>query len=133
MSPHEVQCQPVCKISELPEDRLRAGCSPQSLCRALTYAGARRMARFHLKNEGAWHAVANLYSYAHALYRAFEISPSAELLRGIFHGAVVCTHLRWLNMPAARIPRRDETAGETWSGPAEMLERGELLSERDDG
>ena len=105
------------------EDRLRAGCSPQSLCRALTYAGARRMARFHLKNEGDWHAVANLYSYAHALYRAFEISPSAELLRGIFHGAVVCTHLRWLNMPAARIPRRDETTEETLSGPVEILER----------
>lgn len=105
------------------EDRLRAGCSPQSLCRALTYASARRTVRFHLKNEGDWHAVANLYSYAHALYRAFEIAPGAELLRGIFHGAVVCTHLRWLNMPAARTPRSDETTGETFSGPAKSLER----------
>ena len=105
------------------EAQLRAGVPPEAVCRAMTYAGAIRTARFHLKNEGDWHAVANLYSYAHALYRAFELAPSADLLRGIFHGAVVLTHLQWLNMPAARVPRPDETTGEVFADGAAMLDR----------
>ena len=89
------------------EQKLRGGVDPRAICRAMTYAGAIRVARFHLKNEGDWHDVANIYSYAHALYRAFELAPSAHLLRGIFHGAVFLTYLRWLNMPAPACRIRD--------------------------
>ena len=78
------------------EQKLRAGVSPLALCRAMTYAGAVRTVRFHLKNEGDWHDVANIYSYAHGLYRAFQRAPSAQLLRGLFHGAVFTTYMRWL-------------------------------------
>ncbi len=105
------------------EARLREGASCTDICRALTYAGAIRTARFHLKNEGDWHAVANLYSYAHALYRAFHIAPSRDLLRGIFHGAVYTNLIRWLNMPAARVPRPGEGTGERYKGPGQMLDR----------
>ncbi len=105
------------------EEKLRAGVRPTALCRAMTYAGAIRTARFHLKNEGDWHDVANIYSYAHALYRAFHYAPSAELLRGIFHGAVFLTYLRWLNMPAARIPRPGQRLNETFDSVDQMLER----------
>ena len=91
-------------IVEEIEQKLRAGVNPIEICRAMTYASAIRTARFHLKNEGDWHDVANIYSYAHALYCAFHYAPSQKLLRGIFHGAVFLAYVRWLNMPAARIP-----------------------------
>jgi len=111
------------------ERQLRAGVDPRELCRALTYAGAIRTVRFHLKNEGDWHDVANLYSYAHALYRAFHIAPSKELLRGIFHGAVFSTLIRWLNMPSARIPKPAEGLDEKFDGPQEMLVRLQELAD----
>ena len=105
------------------EEQLRAGVEPAALCRAMTYAGAVRTVRFHLKNEGDWHDVANIYSYGHALFRAFQLAPSKELLRGIFHGAVFMTYLRWLNMPAARVPREGQRFEESYDSPQQLLER----------
>lgn len=105
------------------EAELRRGVDPIEFCRAMTYAGAIRTARFHLKNEGDWHDVANLYSYGHALYRAFHLSPSKALLRGIFHGAVFATYLRWLNMPAARVPNPGQHLGEDLADEKAMLDR----------
>lgn len=111
------------------EKKLRAGVAPAQICRALTYAGAIRTARFHLKNEGDWHDIANLYSYGHALYRAFHIAPGKELLRGIFHGAVFCTLMRWLNIPPARVPKVDEVLEEKFAGPEAMLTRFQELAD----
>lgn len=105
------------------EAKLRAGVDPKAICRAMTYAGAIRTARFHLKNEGDWHDVVNIYSYAHALYRAFHLVSTKELLRGIFHGAVFMTYLRWLNMPAARVPRPGQRLDETFESGEAMLDR----------
>ena len=105
------------------EEKLRAGVKPTDICRAMTYASAIRTARFHLKNEGDWHDVANIYSYAHALYCTFQYAPGADLLRGIFHGAVFLNYLRWLNMPAARIPRPGQRLDETFDSVDEMLDR----------
>ncbi|MEE2659836.1 MAG: Rieske (2Fe-2S) protein [Candidatus Latescibacterota bacterium] len=107
------------------EKHLREGVSPLDLCRAMTYAGAVRTVRFHLKNEGDWHDVANIYSYAHALYRAFHLAPSSALLRGLFHGAVFLTNLRWLNMPSARVPREGQRlpGEESFSSARQMLDR----------
>ena len=105
------------------EEKLRAGVDPKDICRAMTYASAIRTARFHLKNEGDWHDVANIYSYAHALYKAFAYAPSANLLRGIFHGVVFLAYLRWLNMPAARIPAQGQRLDETYESVNKMLAR----------
>ena len=105
------------------EEKLCQGVSPTDICRAMTYASAIRTVRFHLKNEGDWHDVANIYSYAHSLYRAFHLAPSKELMRGLFHGAVFLTYLRWLNMPAARIPKPEQCLDETFSSPEKMLDR----------
>jgi len=111
------------------EKKLRQGVAPIEICRALTYAGAIRTSRFHLKNEGDWHDIANLYSYGHALYRAFHIAPSKELLRGLFHGAVFCTFMRWLNMPPARVPEINEVLNEEFKGPETMLTRLQELAD----
>ncbi len=113
------------------EAKLRAGVNPLDICRAMTYAGAVRTVRFHLKNEGDWHDVANIYSYAHGLYRAFQLAPSAELLRGLFHGAVFTTYLRWLNMPSARLPRAGQrlSGEENFDSPQAMLLRLQELAD----
>ena len=109
------------------EAALRAGVPPTQLCRAMTYAGALRTLRFHLKNEGDWHDVANIYSYAHALYKTFHYAASKELLRAIFHGAVFLTYLRWLNMPAARVPPNGQKLDEHFASSEAMLDHlGEL-------
>ena len=109
------------------EEALRAGVPPTQLCRAMTYASALRTLRFHLKNEGDWHDVANIYSYAHALYCTFHYAASKELLRAIFHGAVFLTYLRWLNMPSARVPRHGQKLDEHFTSSEDMLKRlGEL-------
>ena len=105
------------------EARLREGVDPVQICRAMTYAGAIRVTRFHLKNEGDWHDVANIYSYAHGLYRAFQQAPSKELVRGLFHGAVFMTFVRWLNMPSARVPNFGQTIGESFDSDDQMLAR----------
>ena len=110
-------------IVEEIEHRLRDGVNPVEICRAMTYASAIRTARFHLKNEGDWHDVANIYSYAHALYCSFHYAPSKELLRGIFHGAVFLAYVRWLNMPAARIPGLGQRLDEEFASVDKMLER----------
>ncbi|MDP6698218.1 MAG: hypothetical protein QGH25_01095, partial [Candidatus Latescibacteria bacterium] len=110
-------------IVEAIEEKLRAGVAPTDICRAMTYAGAIRTARFHLKNEGDWHDVANIYSYAHALYCAFDYAASKELLRAIFHGAVFLTYLRWLNMPAARVPQHGQKLDEAFDSDEAMLVR----------
>ena len=111
------------------EKQLRAGVKPTDICRAMAYASAVRTARFHLKNEGDWHDVANIYSYAHALYRAFQYAPGKDLLRGLFHGAVFLTYLRWLNMPAARIPRHGQRLDETFASVDKMLDRFQEFSD----
>ena len=105
------------------EEKIRAGVDLTDICRAMTYASAVRTARFHLKNEGDWHDVANIYSYAHALYRVFDYAPSPHLLRGIFHGVVYLAYLRWLNMPAARIPKPGQRLEETYDSADKMLDR----------
>ena len=115
-------------VAEL-EAQLRAGVNPTDICRAITYASAVRTVRFHLKNEGDWHDVANIYSYAHALYCGFHYAPSAELMRGIFHGAVFLTYLRWLNMPAARIPKPGQRLDETYDSIKQMLDRLQELAD----
>ena len=111
------------------EEKLHAGVRPDEICRAMTYASAIRIVQFHLKNEGDWHDVANIYSYAHALYCAFHYAPSAELLRGIFHGVVFLTYLRWLNMPAARVPKPGQRLDETYDSEKQMLDRLQELAD----
>ena len=118
---HELLGDDVASIVAQIEEQLRRGVEPTDLCRAMTYASALRTVRFHLKNEGDWHDVANIYSYSHALYRAFQRAPCEELLRGIFHGAVFLTYLRWLNMPAARVPKGGQRLDPALSTADELL------------
>lgn len=76
-----------------------------AVTRALSYAAAVRVARFHTSNEfNDWITVLHTFTYANALHQAAKRAPSVELARGIFHGAMRVYLDRFLNMPAARLP-----------------------------
>ena len=104
---------------------LESGAALTQVSQALSYAAALRVARFHTSNEFAdWITVLHTFSYANALHQALKRAPSAELVRGIFHGAARLYLDRFLNMPAARLP--EERPGSDEPASAEQLRR-ELL------
>ncbi len=90
---------------------LEDGLAPAELGGILTYAAALRVARFHTSNEFSdWITVLHTFTYCNALHRGLLRAPSAELARGIFHGAMRLYLDRFLNMPAAKLP--DERPGD---------------------
>ena len=79
--------------------------SAEELGRALAYAAALRITRFHLNNDpGDWNSVHHAFTTANALHRALCRQPTPELLRGVVHGALRVYLDRFLNVPAARLP-----------------------------
>jgi nitrite reductase/ring-hydroxylating ferredoxin subunit len=106
-------------------DALKAGSALTEISQALSYAAALRVARFHTSNEFAdWITVLHTFTYCNALHQSLKRAPSAELARGIFHGAARLYLDRFLNMPAARLP--EERPGNDAPAGAEQL-RAELL------
>jgi nitrite reductase/ring-hydroxylating ferredoxin subunit len=89
----------------------RAGATPEQLGRALAYAAALRISRFHVRNDhGDWDTVHHAFTAANALHHALQRAPSIELHRGLVHGALRVYLDRFLNVPAARLP--DDTSGD---------------------
>jgi nitrite reductase/ring-hydroxylating ferredoxin subunit len=87
---------------------LLAGRAPADIAQALAYAAALRMARFPTTNEfGDWIAVLHTFTYCNALHRSLLRAPTAELCRGLLHGAMAIYLDRFLNVPAARLPQPD--------------------------
>lgn len=95
-------------------DAIASGAPLSSVTRALSYAAAIRVARFHTSNEFSdWITVLHTFTYANALHQAMKRAPSAELARGIFHGAMRLYLDRFLNMPAARLPEHRDSSRES--------------------
>ena len=70
-------------------DALRAGADEEQLGRAIAYAAALRIARFHVQNDhGDWDTVHHSFTAANALHHALQRSPTPELLRGAVHAAL---------------------------------------------
>ena len=87
-------------------DATREGATPEQLGRALAYAAALRITRFHLNNDpGDWNSVHHAFTTANALHQALVRQPTPELLRGVVHGALRVHLDRFLNVPAARLPQ----------------------------
>lgn len=90
---------------------LEAGAAPTAVSQTLVYAAALRVARFHTSNEfGDWITVLHTFTCVNATHQLMKRAPSAELLRGVFHGAMSLYLDRFLNMPAARLPEQRESA-----------------------
>ena len=95
------------------KEAIRSGATAESLGSALSHAAFLRMAQFHVSNEFRdWDTVHNTLTAANALEQAMLISPSPELLRGVFDIAMSIYLDRFLNMPPQRLP-------ETGNGPVD--------------
>jgi nitrite reductase/ring-hydroxylating ferredoxin subunit len=87
------------------DDAIDAGAAPEELGRAVAYAAALRITRFHIQNDhGDWDEVHHAFTSANALHQAIERSPAPALLRGLYHNALRVYLDRFLNVPAARLP-----------------------------
>ncbi|HEY7043056.1 MAG TPA: Rieske (2Fe-2S) protein, partial [Nocardioidaceae bacterium] len=90
---------------------VRAGATGEQLGRALAYASALRITRFHLNNDpGDWNSVHHAFTTANGLHQALvrqsgDGPATPELLRGVMHGALRVYLDRFLNVPAARLPQ----------------------------
>jgi nitrite reductase/ring-hydroxylating ferredoxin subunit len=87
-------------------DALRAGADEEQVGRAIAYAAALRIARFHVQNDhGDWNEVHHSFTAANALHQALQRHASIDLLRGAVHVALRIKLDRFLNVPAARRPQ----------------------------
>ncbi len=81
------------------------GATPEECARAVAYAAALRITRFHTQNDhGDWDQVHHAFTAANALHRAVRRAPTPELMRGVYQGALRVYLDRFLNVPAARLP-----------------------------
>ncbi len=86
-------------------DAGRSGASAEQLARAVAFAAALRITRFHVQNDHRdWNSVHHGFTTANALYQATIREPSPALLRGVVHSALKVYLDRFLNVPAARPP-----------------------------
>jgi hypothetical protein len=101
---------------------LESGVAPADVAQAVAYAAALRICRFGTQNEfGDWIGVLHTFTYANALHQSLRRSPSAELARGIYHGAMNVYLDRFLNVPPARLPEERREAGAPTGASAEEL------------
>ena len=88
------------------DEAVSAGARPEELGRAVAYAAALRITRFHTQNDhGDWDEVHHAFTAANALHQALVRAPTPELVRGVYHGALRIYLDRFLNIPAARLPK----------------------------
>jgi len=83
-----------------------AGATDEEIGRALAYAAALRIVRFHTRNDHAdWDTVHHSFTAANALHQAMVRNPTPELRRAAVHAALRIYLDRFLNVPAARLPQ----------------------------
>ena len=100
----------------------RDGASLGDVAQALAYASIIRIARFPTSNEfGDWDTALHHFTYCASLAQVARRAPSAELARGVLHGAMLVYQSRFLNVPAARLPSGKQLDRMT-SGPEQLLE-----------
>jgi len=85
--------------------------APVLLAREVCYAAAMRLARFATSNEVTdWFNPQHTFIFCHAATRAIEQSPTAEVVRAMFQGAISVYMDRFLNVPPARLPSEHNRA-----------------------
>ncbi|HEU0007838.1 MAG TPA: Rieske (2Fe-2S) protein [Terriglobia bacterium] len=88
---------------------LQVGSTEEELAGTVAYAAALRIARFHTSNEfGDWDRALHTFTFANAMHQGLRRVPSPELLRGVFDAAMSVYLDRFLNVPAARLPKPEE-------------------------
>jgi len=93
------------------DDAVARGATDEELARAVAYAAALRLVRFHTQNDhGDWDVVHHGFTAANAVHQMIRRSPAPELARGIYQGALKVFLDRFLNVPAARLPAANPVA-----------------------
>ncbi len=86
---------------------VEAGATLEELGRAVAYAAALRVTRFHTQNDhGDWDVVHHGFTAANGVHQLVRRAPTPELARGIYAGALKVFLDRFLNVPAAPLPSR---------------------------
>jgi nitrite reductase/ring-hydroxylating ferredoxin subunit len=107
-------------------EALREGATEIQLASAVSFAAATRIARFPTSNEfGDWDTALHTFTFANAVEQGLRRSPSVELLRGVLDAAASVHLDRFLNVPAARLPKPDQS-----SDPDALLEELPQLLDR---
>jgi nitrite reductase/ring-hydroxylating ferredoxin subunit len=97
---------------------LRQGCSEEELAGIVAYAAALRIAQFSTNNDfNDWDSAHHTFTFANAVHQGLRRVASPELLRGVFDAAMSVYLDRFLNVPAARLPKPDKTV----ENPAQLL------------
>ncbi|MBI2710236.1 MAG: Rieske (2Fe-2S) protein [Actinobacteria bacterium] len=110
------------------------GASPEQLARAVAFAAALRLVRFHVQNDvGDWDVVHHTFTTANAIHQAVVRHATPELARGIVQGAYRVYLDRFLNVPAARVPTGDEPRSlieleGCWDGRGGVDEAGRIVA-----
>jgi nitrite reductase/ring-hydroxylating ferredoxin subunit len=90
---------------------LADGATEVELASAVAFAAVTRIARFHTSNEfGDWDTALHTFTFAYAVEQGLRRSPSPELVRGVLDAAMSVHLDRFLNVPAARLPRPEAGA-----------------------
>ncbi len=114
------------------EEAIAAGAPGEALGRAVAYAAALRITRFHTQNDfGDWNTVHHAFTTANALHQALRRGTSPELFRGVFQCALRVYLDRFLNVPVARLPVAEsgDLAGldECWQVQGHIDEAGAIV------
>lgn len=93
-------------------EALRGGAALTQTSLAVSFAAAKRVARFHTSNEfNDWISVLHAFTSANATHQLLKRAPSLEGARGVWHAAIHLYLNRFLNAPAARQPSEQAVEG----------------------
>ncbi|MGH9139147.1 MAG: Rieske (2Fe-2S) protein [Acidimicrobiales bacterium] len=114
-------------------DAAARGASMEQLARAVAFAAALRLVRFHIQNDvGDWDTVHHTFTTANAVHQAIRRHPTPDLARGIVHGALRVYLDRFLNVPAARLPadepRQLDEMEQCWESRGGVNESGQIVA-----
>jgi len=93
------------------DEAAQQGASAEQLARAVAYAAALRLTRFHTQNDhGDWDVVHHGFTTANATHQLINRAATPELLRGVYQAAMKVFLDRFLNIPPARLPGQHASA-----------------------
>ena len=103
---------------------LGEGATPLKLSKGICYAAAMRLARFALSNDVRdWFNPLHTFTYCNAVQRCVARSPTPDVVRSVFHGAIAVYMDRFLNVPPAKLPGQRRSLDDLPTNGAKLLDQ----------
>lgn len=84
---------------------MKKGATAEEIAQVVVYAGAVRIAQFHVRNEFSdWDTALHTFSFANAMQQCLRRAPSPDTFRGVLDAAMSIYLDRFLNVPPTPIP-----------------------------